>query len=294
MKSKLIILTIFAVIILSCSTSENRSDAYGNFEATEIMVSALGQGEIIQLDIEEGQKVEKNQVVGFIDTITLHIQKEQLIAKIVAVSDKVLTLNSQADIYLQQKENIEISQQRIKNLYEKKAATKQQLDDVNGKIKLVIKQIESVQIQKRSVLSEINVLKKQIDLINNNITKSEIKIPFSGVVINKFVEQGEVAALGKPLFKMADLSTMMLKVYISGAQLPHIKLGQKVVVLIDKNMEENKKLSGVISWISSEAEFTPKVIQTKQERVKQVYAVKVKVNNQKGILKIGMPGEILF
>jgi len=295
MRTKFILLSIFIVATMySCTNTESKSDAYGNFEASELTVSALGQGEIIRFNIEEGQKVRENQLVGFIDTSALNIQKQQLIAKIAAVNDKFLTLNSQIEIYRQQKENINISLERIQKLFQKQAATKQQLDDVNGKMKLVEKQIQALKVQKKNVASEIKVLYTQIDLINNSITKNKIRIPINGTIINKFVEQGEIAAPGKPLFKMADLNTMILKVYISGTQLSHVKLGQKVEVLIDENNKENKSIEGVITWISSKAEFTPKVIQTKEERVKQVYALKVKVNNDTGMLKIGMPGEIIF
>jgi len=241
MRTKFILLSIFIVATMySCTNTESKSDAYGNFEASELTVSALGQGEIIQ------------------------------------------------------KENINISLERIQKLFQKQAATKQQLDDVNGKMKLVEKQIQALKVQKKNVASEIKVLYTQIDLIDNSITKNKIRIPINGTIINKFVEQGEIAAPGKPLFKMADLNTMILKVYISGTQLSHVKLGQKVEVLIDENNKENKSIEGVITWISSKAEFTPKVIQTKEERVKQVYALKVKVNNDTGMLKIGMPGEIIF
>ena len=183
---------------------------------------------------------------------------------------------------------------RIQNLLKDEAATQQQLDDIQGKVRTIRKQIDALQTQKQSVRAEINATQARINRINQQLTDALVTNPVNGTVLTSYVEPHELVGQGQPLYQIANLDTLELRVYVSGAQLPEIKLGQPVEVLVDKNEEENQQLSGGISWIASEAEFTPKMIQTKQERVTQVYAVKVKVPNPDGILKIGMPGEVNF
>ena len=183
-----------------------------------------------------------------------------------------------------------ISQNRIKNLIKENAGTQQQLDDINGKIDVINQQIKSIEIQNAPVVNELKSIDVQISQLEDQLQKSLIKNPIEGTVLVKYAEPNEITSYGKPLYKIADLSTMQLKVYISEKQLASIKIGQKVTVKIDSN-NDLKNYDGTISWISSEAEFTPKIIQTKEERVNLVYAVKVDVKND-GSLKIGMPAEM--
>ena len=171
------------------------------------------------------------------------------------------------------------------------AATKKQLDDIAGQIAVIDRQIESTQTQFTSIKSELDVLKTQMTSTQDLVDRCTVESPATGTILETYIEQGELAGPGKPLFKLADLDNLMLKVYVSGAQLPNVKIGQEMEVLVDKNAEENQSFTGEVVWISSEAEFTPKIIQTKEERLKLVYAVKVKVQND-GTLKIGMPGEV--
>ena len=294
MKMKKIYLLLIPVIMLSaCNSSNDRSDAYGNFEATEIMVSAMAQGEILALDIEEGDILGEGEIVGLIDTTDLFLQKQQLLQKIEAVKTRLITISAQMDVQLQQKQNLEIDQERVEKLYKDGAATKKQLDDINGAIDLVEAQIIATRSQKQQVEAEILTMQVQIEQLDEALSKCRIKNPVNATVLVKYAEKGEVAAPGRPLYKMADLSMMKLKVYVSGDQLPHIKIGQEVEVQIDKTKKENTSLKGTINWVSSTAEFTPKTIQTKEERVNLVYAVKILVPND-GSIKIGMPGEVNF
>ena len=289
---------IFWIIIVStgifaCSNSNDKADAYGNFEATEVMVSAMAQGEIFSLSIEEGQVLAQGEVIGQIDTTDLFLKEQQLIKSIAAVRTGLITINAQMNVQLQQKKNLMVDKNRLDNLFKEGAATQKQLDDINGTIDLLEAQIMATKSQKQQVLAEISIIDIQIEQVQEALSKCCINSPVSGTVLIKYAEAGEVAAMGKPLFKIADLSEMKLKVYVSGNQLPHIKIGQEVEVQIDKTKKENTKLNGTVSWISSTAEFTPKTIQTKDERVNLVYAVKILVQND-GSIKIGMPGEVNF
>ncbi len=281
------------ISIAGCTMNQERSDAYGNFESTEVIVSALAQGEILALDIEEGDLLGKDQPVGLIDTVELSLKREQLKRSIEAVRTGLVTTEAQIHVLLQQKENLAVDKVRVEKLFKDGAATQKQLDDVNGAMALLDTQLAATRSQKQKIHAEMETLKVQIDQIEEAILKCHISAPLEGTVLIKYAEAGEVAMPGKPLFKMADMKTMKLKVYVSGDQLPHIKIGQEVRVLIDSNSKENTELRGTVSWVSSTAEFTPKTIQTKEERVNLVYAVKVIVAND-GSIKIGMPGEVNF
>ncbi len=280
-------------MLISCSPDENKSDAYGNFEAKEITVSAQAQGEVLKMEIEKGDKLSEGQVVGQIDTTSLHLQRAELKAQKRKVLANLANLEAKKEVEQQQLENAKTTLRRIENLMAGNAATQKQLDDVEGKIKLVRKQIEATVVSRQSIMAELEVIEAKKKQLADRIQKATIKNPVKGTVINKFVENGELVTPGTPLYKIANLQYLDLKVYISGAEIPHVKLGQKVQVLIDEDHEKNRELTGEVVWIADEAEFTPKVIQTKEERVKLVYAVKVRVQND-GALKIGMPGEVNF
>jgi HlyD family secretion protein len=289
------ILQLFLLLlaIAACTNSNDKADAYGNFEATEVVVSAMAQGEILKLNVFEGEVLREGQEVGLIDTTDLYLKKMQLIKSMEAVRTGLITIDAQIKVQLQQRKNLEIDQSRIENLYEEGAATKKQLDDINGAVDLVEAQLAATHSQKNKILAEIETLRVQLSQVDETLSKCKIKSPQVGTVLTKYAEKGEVAVAGKPLFKIADLEVMKLKVYLSGDQLPHIKIGQEVEVQIDETKSSNRSMKGVISWVSSTAEFTPKTIQTKEERVNLVYAVKIRVRND-GALKIGMPGEIYF
>ena len=281
------------VFLFACTATVDESDAYGNFEATEVIVSSQANGQILELKIEEGQIIEKNQIIGSIDSIGLVLRKEQIEETIEAVRSKLVNFETQIEVQKQLKENAEIEKERVVRLLEESAATQKQLDDINGNLRVLDRQIGAIKSQSKSVLNEISALKKQRDQVIENIRNCRIINPINGTILTKIAETGEVAAFGKPIYKIADLSQLQLKVYISGNQLAQVELGQKVQVLIDDINDGYRYLTGSIGWISSKAEFTPKTIQTKEERVNLVYAMKVEVKND-GSLKIGMPGEIRF
>ncbi len=296
MKLKHFIL-LFLLPLFSCEENENGADAYGNFEATEIWVSAEANGKIFQLEVEEGRQLEAGQWVGVIDTTNLHLQKLQVLASMGSVRQKTKTADPEVAILLEQKRNLEREQKRLQTLVESNAATPKQLDDIEGQIEVVEQQIRSTRDQintvNRGILAEIDPMEAQIRVLENQIDKSNIINPINGTVLQKSMEAHEFVNMGRPLYKIADLSRMTLRAYVSGAQLPHIRIGQKVKVLIDEDESSNRELEGEVRWISDQAEFTPKMIQTKEERVNLVYAIKVVVEND-GRIKIGMPGEVLF
>jgi HlyD family secretion protein len=282
-----------AMIFSSCSDSNNKSDAYGTFESEEISISSEATGRIIKLNIDEGQVLPADTIIGLIDTTDLVLKKEQLNAQKEAISSQVQNIISQINVQKQQKENLLVEKKRVQKLLKDNAATTKQLDDINGAIDIIDKQIISLETQNSPVLNNIKGYEKQIDQIKESIKKCYIKNPIKATILTKYAQPNEFAIIGKALFKIADLSKMYLRIYVSGTQLANIKIGQKAEVLIDKNEKENRSLSGVISWVSQNAEFTPKIIQTKEERVNLVYAVKILVIND-GTLKIGMPGEANF
>ncbi len=290
---KFIWIILISATAIACSNNDDKADAYGNFEATEVMVSAMAQGEILSLILEEGQQIESGADLGLIDTIDLSLKKQQLIMSKDAVYTGLITIQAQLEVQQQQKKNMLVDKDRIDKLFKDGAATQKQVDDINGAIDLINAQITATNAQKARIQAEAGTIDAQIDQVLEGLDKCQIINPVNGTVLTKYAEAGEVAVMGKPLYKIADLSEMKLKVYVSGDQLPHIKLGQEVEVQIDNTKKENSSMSGVISWISSSAEFTPKTIQTKDERVNLVYAVKILVKND-GALKIGMPGQVNF
>ncbi|WP_372754156.1 HlyD family secretion protein [Labilibaculum sp.] len=295
MKLNTIIGISFAMIFgfSACNQNGEESDAYGNFEATDYMISAENSGKILTLDLDEGDVFTAKKQVGIIDTLQLFLQKEQLKAQKSAIASGVQNILSRIDVYQEQLSILQKDKNRIDKMFADGAATSKELDDINGNVLVVQKQIQSVKTENAKVLGELENIKRKLDAVNDLIAKSKIFVPEAATVLEKYHEAYEMVNAGTPLFKLADLRSLDLRVYISGDQLPSVKIGQEVTVLIDKNKTENQTLTGKISWISSQSEFTPKIIQTKKERVKLVYAVKVKVKND-GHLKIGMPGEIRF
>jgi len=277
--------------MVSCTNRNDQPDAYGTFEADEITISSMATGQLLRFDIEEGMLLDSGQVVGYVDTTDLHLKKMQAIDQQAATSSRLGDLSAQVAVQEQNRENILVEQRRVAAMLKDGAATQKQMDDINSSLKLIDKQIASIKTQSTGITGTVSSIGQQIAQLEESIRKSAIVNPVKGTVLTKFAERDEVTAFGKPLYRIADMSTMTLRVYISGVQLPHVKAGQKVQVRFDKDEKTNSTLEGVVTWISPTAEFTPKTIQTKEERVNLVYAVKVQVVND-GSLKIGMPGEI--
>jgi HlyD family secretion protein len=290
---QLVIVLSFLLLFLSCNRSNDDADAYGNFESNEIIVSAQYQGILAYLDLEEGDVIPMAKLVGKIDTALPIIKKEQLMAQHAVINAKLQNLEAQLKVQEEQRINLAREVGRMEKLFKESAATEQQFEDITGKLKVLDSQTEAIRSQKSIILGEKSVLSAQLDEIYDLLHKCRIICPVTGTVLEKYVEAGELVSPGKGLFKIADLENLELKVYVSGAQLPSVVLGDTVAVMVDSTGETMQRMKGVVSWISSEVEFTPKIIQTREERINMVYAVKVRVSND-GRLKIGMPGEVVF
>lgn len=285
------------LILFGCGNGNGKYDATGTFESEEVIVSSEAMGKLVRFDVDEGAQLKQNQIVGVIDTLQLYLKKKQLEASVKAVLSKQPDVATQLAALQEQIKTAEIEKKRVENLVKSNAATTKQLDDVNAQLEVLNKQYiatkSSLTITKQGLQSETFPLQIQIEQINDQLSKSRIINPVDGVVLTRYTKQNEVTATGKALYKIADLSEMTLRAYVNGDQLGEIKLGQKVKVFVDKGESEQKEMSGEIYWVSSKAEFTPKTIQTKDERANLVYAIKVRVKND-GYLKTGMYGEVKF
>lgn len=284
---------ISVVLFVGCKNKTDQADAFGNFEATEVIISAETNGRILKFDEKEGSLIEKGSELAIIDTILLNLQKGEIDAGIKSVRTRIGSINAQNDIINQQIENIKVNIGRIEKMLKDDAATLKQLDDLTGQEAVLQKQIAANNTQKTSVAAELSVYDSKKATLNEQFKRSSVRSPLSGTLIEKYSEAGEITAAGKPLAKIADLSLMKLKVYVSGSQIGKIKIGQKCTVRIDDGNKGYRSFAGTISYISEKAEFTPKIIQTKEERVTLVYAVNIDVIND-GSLKSGMPGEAIF
>lgn len=308
---KITSLLFILFLLVSCKRNGQSFDASGSFEANEVIVSSLATGRILSLQVDEGSVLKKDSVVGFVDATGLDLQKEEVEASIAAlreqtqsVEPQVKLLQDQLSVQQSQLENMEKERQRIENLVKLDAATGKQLDDISSQIDVIKKQMavtrqqikvqrDNIETRNRSILSQSQPMQKKISQIEDLLNKTAIRNPVEGTVLTKYAEEGEVVSMGKAIYKIADLSELYLRAYISGNQLADAKLGQAVKVRTDDGKDNYREYSGLITWISSKAEFTPKTIQTKDERASLVYAIKIKVKNDGG-LKIGMYGEVKF
>lgn len=297
MKNILLPLFIIGGLASGCQTQTEEADAYGTFEAREVLVSAELSGPLLFLNVDEGMTLDSGQLVGLVDTMPLYLQRQQIEARIKAIRQKVQREQPQIDVLLAQKANLEREVQRLEGLLREQAVPEQQVDDLRGQIDVVQNRIlatrDKIQTANRSVLSEIEPLEAQSRTLTDKLDRCRIYNPIDGRVLMQLTEPEEMVQMGHPLYKIADLSELTLRAYVTGSQLPHLNLGQSVGVWIDHHSGELQQLPGTVTWIADEAEFTPKIVQTRDERVNLVYAVKVRVRND-GRLKIGMPGELTF
>ena len=292
MKTRSLIL-IAAVILTGCNNKADEADAFGNFEATEVIVSAETSGRILKFDVTEGSEIDMRAEIALIDTTLFHLQKAEINAGMTSVRTRISTINAQNEILNQQISNLNVNIARIENMLKDDAATKKQYDDLTGQVAVLQKQIAANNTQKTSIAAELSVYESKRATLNEQVTRSSVRSPLKGTIIEKYSEAGELTAAGRPLVKIADLSVMKLKVYVSGAQLGSIKIGQECTVRVDEGEKGYTSFPGTISYISGKAEFTPKIIQTKEERVTLVYAITIDVRND-GTMKSGMPGEAIF
>lgn len=285
--------TVFICIAGSCKNDTPEAFAYGNFESEEIIISAESSGKLTEFLIDEGMTIKNGEYCGAIDTSQLYLKKLQLLTGLKTIKARSLQLDKNLRVNEVSMDNLQREKNRISELFGGGAATSKQLDDINGQIEMLKAQTEALASQKTTIFAERESLDIQILQINDLIHKSLIYSPVSGTVLEKYLYAGELAVAGKPLFKMADLSELILRVFVSGNQMEKLKIGEEVDVLIDTDSENMKQYKGTVSWVSAKSEFTPKIIQTRDERINLVYAVKVRVTND-GSLKIGMPGEIVL
>ncbi|MCC8146354.1 MAG: HlyD family efflux transporter periplasmic adaptor subunit [Bacteroidales bacterium] len=290
-------IAIFVFTMCACHNKGMEYDASGVFEATEVIVSSQGTGEILEFRIEEGDNLAANEQVGLIDTTQLYLKMIQMEASIGSIRNRKTSTSTQIAALKQQIETQRKEQKRYENLLSANAANQKQLDDINAQISLLEKQLaaqyETVNNSNNSLTDEGLSLEAQVAQLKDQINKSIITSPVKGTVLAKYAEQGELAVQGKALFKVADIETMFLRVYISASQLTSAKIGQNVKVYSDRGETDRKEYTGKITWISDKAEFTPKTIQTRDERANLVYAVKIEVKND-GYIKKGMYGEVSF
>lgn len=295
MKFRKAYLLLIIVLGFACSSEENPYDASGVFETTEVMVSSELNGKILSLSINEGQELSKGDPVGQLDTVQLYLKKLQLEASKAAILSGRPDVQSQIEATESEIRKWEQEKSRIEKLLAGDVATQKQLDDVNAQLDILASKLKA---QKSNLNTSVDALETQsqtidvqIQQVNDQLSRSVISSPISGTVLSKYVEQGEIAGMGKPLFKVGDVDNMVLRAYVTSDQLSAIRLNQKLKVMAEFGKEEIREYDGEVSWISSESEFTPKTIQTQDERANLVYAIKVKVKND-GFLKIGMYGGI--
>lgn len=298
MKSnKVLLLAAIVAIFSSCGNKEMEIDASGVFETTEVIVSAKVGGEIKCLQIEEGLELQPDVPVGYIDTTQWVLKREQLVATLSATDSRKLDESRQLASLKQQIANLKTEQTRFQKLVKANAVSQKQLDDINYKLEVLEKQLSATSEQIGSANTSLSGqsagIVAQIRQIEDQLANCNITSPIQGVVLSKYAQQGEFAAMGRPLFKVGDVGNLKLRAYITASQLTTLKIGQQVKVYADLGEEERKEYVGVVSWISDEAEFTPKTIQTRDERSNLVYAIKVAVKND-GTIKRGMYGDVKF
>jgi len=296
MKSYPIYLLV-AMFIFSCNNKNNKFDATGTFEATEIIVSSEAAGKLLAFNLEEGQVLQPGQKIGAIDSTQLYLTRRQLRENQKAVLAGKPDIKTQMEATKKEIENARVEKNRIENLVKGEVASQKQLDDINTKIAVLESRLAAQQSSLNTTTSTLtqqaSAINAQLAMVEDQLKKCNIINPVDGTVLTKYAMQNEMTAPGKALYKIADLTSVILRAYISGSQLSQIKLGQSVKVLVDAPDDGYKVYTGTITWVSDKAEFTPKTIQTKDERANLVYAVKINVKND-GYLKLGMYGEVLF
>ena len=297
---RIIKIGVWGVTLLLMSACGNRLpdyDATGTFEATEVIVSAEASGKILQLKVEEGTRLKMGEDAGLVDTVQLYLKKLQLEASMKSVESQRPDLTKQIAATKQQIATAQREKRRVESLLAAGAANQKQLDDWEAQVALLERQLvaqeSSLRNSTNSLTEQGNSVAIQIAQVDDQLNKCHILSPIDGTVLAKYAEAGELATVGKPLFKVGDLDRMYLRAYITSEQLSSVKLGDEVRVYADYGNSERKDYSGVVTWISDRSEFTPKTILTKNERANLVYAVKIAVKND-GLLKIGMYGGVTF
>lgn len=282
----------FAAVLTGCRDDEDRSDAYGHFEADEIVVSAESSGRLIEFRAREGARLSAGEVVAVVDTAQLVLQRATLRAQHEAAASRMQQVRAQLDVLDEQQRIAARERERFAALVERDAAPEAQLDQTSDRLNLLEREARTVRSQLGTIQSEVAAVEAQIAQIEDQIERSVIRNPVDGIVLTSFAEPHELATMGRPLYEIANVDTLFLRAFVTGDQLPAVRLGERVGVLVDAPSGGLQELPGAVSWIASEAEFTPKLIQTRENRADLVYAVRIRVPNPDGLLKIGMPGEV--
>ena len=286
-------LLLAALLLGGCR--KDAPDAYGNFEAAEVVVSAEGSGRLLRFEPREGEQVAEGAVVALIDTTALALQTQELASQEAASRTRTLEAQAQIGVLQAQLATAREEHARTLRLYRAEAATAQQLNLAEGEVRVLEERIRAARAQTEAVRQEVGGVQARTAQVQEQIRKSQVINPAAGTVLAAYAETGEFVQPGQPLYKVADLRTLTLRAYVSGAQLTAVRIGQRVTVQVDgAEGDERLRFPGTVTWVSPEAEFTPTPIQTREERTEQVYAVEVRVPNPDGVLKIGMPGEVVL
>jgi HlyD family secretion protein len=286
------VLLLFAFAGASACRRGSEPDAYGNFEADEVSVSAQTSGQLVWFTPVEGAHLAAGAVAGLVDTTQLALERAQMIAQREATSARVAEAGNQVQVYQAQLAIAQRNYERMRRLFEQSAATAQQRDQAEREYRTLVAQIAAARAQQQSVSREVASTSARVAEIADRIAKSRIINPEEGTVLATYAKTGEVVQSGQPLYKIADVDTLIMRAYITEKQLSLVRLGQSVQVHVDQGRGNLLTLPGVVRWVSNKAEFTPTPIQTREERADLVYAVKIYVPNPKGVLKIGMPGDV--
>jgi len=286
-------LSLLAIILAvgACNRSPE-PDAYGTFEANEVVVSAETAGQLLSFTPVEGRDLPRGAVVAVIDTAHLALEREQVVAQREAVGSRAIEVSRQIGVLEVQRDIARRTYERTRRLFQQKAATAQQLDQAERDYRVLVAQIEAARAQRQSVSREVTSGQARVEQIGERLARSRVINPERGTVLATFVHAGEVVQPGQPLYRIANVDSLTLRAYVSGSQLHAIRLGQRVRVNVDGPDGKPMALSGIVQWISAKAEFTPTPVQTRDERADLVYAVKVIVPNDRGVLKIGMPADV--
>lgn len=291
MKTLRLVLTLSALALASACRKET-ADAYGNFEATEVTVAAEVSGRVLRLEAAEGTRLEQAAEVGVIDTATLVLQRAELVARREAARARTREVDASAAALETQRDIAERELERTRRLLAAQAATAQQGDRAEREARVLRDQLQGAQATRVTISREVSAIDAQLATLDDRVRRSRIVAPVGGTVLAQYVEPGEFVQVGTPLFKMASLDTLILRAYVSGAQLAQLALGQVLTVTVDAGGDSLRTVQGRVTWIAPTAEFTPTPIQTREERTVQVYAVKLAVPNADGRLRIGMPAEV--
>jgi HlyD family secretion protein len=290
---KKLIIPLLLLLAAGCNRGESDADAWGTFEADEVIISAETSGRIISMDVTEGMVVAGGAVIAVTDTTMLMLQRAEFDAVTAQAQARLAGISAQDAVIRQQMDNLSVNIERTRRMLADGAATQKQLDDLDGQMEVLRRQAEANNTQRRSVAAEQQSIAAKKALLDEQMARSTVRAPYAATVIDTYASVYELTAAGKPLVRLADMKTMKLKVWISGAQLADVKIGATCTVRIDQGKTEFKDFTGTVTHIAEKAEFTPKIIQTKEERVTLVYAVTIDVPND-GSIKAGMPGEAIF